>query len=83
MCQPKVFKVPSQEDKVIHLKQVSYGLKSGCEWYEDLMATLMNVGFQRCKVKHTMFYQFDQDTNRCGQHHHHQQLTQSYQMIQE
>ena len=21
----------------------------------------MNVGFQRCRVKHAMFYQFDQD----------------------
>ena len=25
------------------------------------MSTLTKVGFQRCKVEHTMFYQFDQD----------------------
>ena len=57
MRQLKGFKVLSQEDKVIHLKQAIYGLRqSGCEWYEDLMSTLTNVGFQRCKVEHAMFY---------------------------
>ena len=57
MRQPKGFKVPSQEDKVIHLKQAIYGLRqSGCKWYEDLMSTLTNTGFKRCKVEHTMFY---------------------------
>ena len=25
------------------------------------MSTLTNVGFQRCKVKHTVFYQFNQN----------------------
>ena len=57
MHQPKGFMVPSQEDRVIHVKQVIYGLKqSGCEWYEDLRSTLTNVGFQRCKVEHAVFY---------------------------
>ena len=57
MHQPKGFEVPSQEDKMIHLKRAIYGLRqSGCEWYEDLMSTLTNVGFQRCKVEHTVFY---------------------------
>ena len=27
MCQPKGFKVPGQEDKVIHLKRAIYGLR--------------------------------------------------------
>ena len=62
MRQPKGIKVPSQEDKVIHLKQAIYGQgQSGRKWYEDLMSTLTNVNFQRCKVEHAMFYQFDQD----------------------
>ena len=61
MCQPKGFKVSGHEDKAIHLKRVIYGLRqSGHEWYEDLMTTLMNVGFCRCGVEHAMFYQFDQ-----------------------
>ena len=35
MWQPKGFKVPSQENKVIHLKQVIYRLRqSGHEWYK-------------------------------------------------
>ena len=47
---------------MIHLKRAIYGLRqSGCEWYEDLMSTLTNVGFRRCKVEHAVFYQFDQD----------------------
>ena len=62
MPQPKRFKVPGQEDKVIHLKRAIYRLRqSGREWYEDLMSTLTNVGFQRCKVEHAVFYRFDQE----------------------
>ena len=46
MQQLKGFEGPGQEDKVIHLKQVIYGLRqSGCKWYEDLMSTLTNVSF--------------------------------------
>ena len=62
MREIKGFKVPSQEDNVIHLKQAIYRLRqTGHEWYEDLMSTLTNVGFQRCKVEQAMFYQFDKD----------------------
>ena len=62
MRQPKGFKVPGQEDKVIHLKQAIYRLRqSGHKGYEDLISTLTNVGFKRCKVKHAVFYQFNQD----------------------
>ena len=44
------------------MKRAIYGLRqSGPEWYEDLMSTLTNVGFRRCKVEHAVFYQFDQD----------------------
>ena len=47
MWQPKGFKAPGQEDKVIHLKQAIYGLRqSQCEWYEDLMHTFTSVGFK-------------------------------------
>ena len=57
MHQPKGFEVPGQEDKVIHLKQAIYGLRQlGHKWYEETMSTLTNVGFQRCKVEHTVFY---------------------------
>ena len=63
MRQLKGFEIPGQEDKVIHLKLAIYRLRqSGCEWYEDFMSTLTNVGFKRCKVEHAMFYRFDQDT---------------------
>ena len=57
MRQPKGYKTPGQEVKVIHLKQPIYRFRqSGREWYEDLMSTLTNVGFQRCKVEHAVFY---------------------------
>ena len=58
MRQLKGFEAPGQEDKEIHLKQVIYGgvRQSGHEWYEDLMSTLTNVGFLRCKVEHAVFY---------------------------
>ena len=53
MTPPKGFKEPRQEDKVIHLKQAIYGLRQSVhEWYKDLMSTLTNISFQRCRVKH-------------------------------
>ena len=50
---------------MIHLKQAIYRLRqSGHKWYEDLMSTLTTVGFQRCKVEHTVYYQFNQDISK-------------------
>ena len=63
MRQPKGFEASGEEDKVIHLKRAIYGLRqSGRKWYEDLMSTLIKFGFKQCRVEHTVFYRFDQDT---------------------
>jgi hypothetical protein len=56
MTQPPSFVQPGQEHLVCHLKKSIYGLKqSPCQWNKKLHETLLELGFQCCPSKHSVY----------------------------
>nr|GEX79629.1 hypothetical protein [Tanacetum cinerariifolium] len=56
VCQPLGFEDPDFPDRVYKVKKVLYGLHQAPRaWYETLSTYLLDNGFQRGKIKNTLF----------------------------
>jgi hypothetical protein len=48
---------PNKQGKVCKLKKVLYGLKQvGHEWYKTLTTVILDMGYSRSDVNHSVFY---------------------------
>ena len=64
MNQPKGFRVPGQEHKVLHLLHALYSLKqAGLAWWETLNESMKELGFEHPKSNAGIFLYRKKDTN--------------------
>ena len=64
MKQPKGFRVPGQEHKVLHLLHALYGLKqAGLTWWETLNESMKELRFEHLKSDTGIFLYWKEGTN--------------------